>query len=338
MELSETLVKLIKGLSVKINYFFYTLLLYSVGIYLSNLSIAAQNNLKNKEEIEQLMQQYLKPKTVVSTAYDEFKFSSNEGSFFNRYSGHTNFTSIGGDNLKINGFYGGISFYNITTHSDSTAFLGTLSHNQNTIEENGIYVHLMKQIFSFVVVDLFGSYGFDRFKLTSAVNIAPDILTGYARYGGSDTTIGARTFFGQTYKALYLQGELTYFYNNFHQNNYTINYPQQAVPVEGLTSNIGAFLERARIYYQVNDQFSPFISGGLIQLASRRYSRPIINPNFTAVSPLPQILIGRNGYSYGAGFNYIYKSIRVTPAYVHSVRGREFHDNYVGMTIELMAL
>ncbi|HFD2266593.1 TPA: hypothetical protein ACF2P8_002475, partial [Legionella pneumophila] len=59
--------------------------------------ISSNEVLKNKQELQQVIQEYLKPRGVLVSSYDEFDFSSNQGIFFNNYSGHTNYNSAGGD-------------------------------------------------------------------------------------------------------------------------------------------------------------------------------------------------------------------------------------------------
>lgn len=314
------------------------LLLFSSAGYTENMS-AVKDKVLDKQEIEQLIQQYLKPKGVLNTFYDEFKFSSNQGSTFNNYSGHTNYASAGADNLNFHNFYWGINAYNITTNTNSTSRLSTsLSQSHGSIDNNGVFFHVMKQVFYPVFVDLFASFGRDRFKQTNTINgDTTNPLTGQAAYYGNDSTVGIRTFFGQSYKKIYLQGYLSYFYSNFRQPDYTLIYPGQNVFVPSLRTKIGTFLENARLYYRVNQYFSPFVSGGLIQIASRTFSRPLIDSNLAAAGPLPQLLLAKNGYNYGIGVDYHYKLIRISPAYVRTVRSSSYSDNFFGVSFQLTA-
>ena len=96
------------------------LLLFSSVVYAKNQPFIVNDEVKSEQEIEQLIQQYLKPKAVLNAYYDEFKFSSRKGNFFNQYSGHTNLTSVGGDNFKLYNYYWRFNAYNITTNSNAT--------------------------------------------------------------------------------------------------------------------------------------------------------------------------------------------------------------------------
>ncbi|HAT8810379.1 autotransporter outer membrane beta-barrel domain-containing protein [Legionella pneumophila serogroup 1] len=303
--------------------------------------ISSNEVLKNKQELQQVIQEYLKPRGVLVSSYDEFDFSSNQGVFFNNYSGHTNYNSVGGDYLRFYNLYWGFNGYNLSSNMNVSSFLSNnLNHGQNIIEDNGFYFHVMKQLYSPVFIDVFATYARDRFTLINTVSGGglPAPLTGFSKYYGKDNSIGARTFFGYPYKKLFLQGYLTYFYSQFYQPNYIVSYPTQNVIVPELVTKIGTTIEHARLYYQVNDRVSPFVSGGLIQLLSRSFSRPIIDPAVTVVSALPQILLDKNGYSVGAGVDFNFRALRLTPVYVYSARGSTYTDNYVGITVELVGM
>lgn len=319
---------------------FSLLFLFTIGIEAKNQSVNAPAKLQNKQEIEQLIQQYLKPKGVLSASYDEFKFSSNQGDLFNQYTGHSNYTSLGGDNLKFHNVYWGFSGYNISTNTTASSKMDlNLNQSHGILDTDGLYLHAMKQVFFPIFVDVFASYGRDRFKQTNIFNgDTVAALTGHAKYSGSDDTVGARTFLGYSYRSVTLQGYVTYFYARFRQPDFNVIYPEQNAAVPALTTKIGTFIEHARLYYQVTDHFSPFLSGGLLQLASRTYSRPVVDPNFIAISALPEILLAKNGYSYGVGVDYHYKELRITPSIAHSVRGSTFSDNYVGIIFELTGM
>ncbi|KTD44924.1 hypothetical protein [Legionella quateirensis] len=320
--------------------FLTVLMLFVSTAYSKVQAVESTTGVKSKQEIEQLIQLYLKPKGVFNTSYDEFKFSSYQGAAFNHYSGHSNFISAGADNLNFYNFYWGINAYNITTNTNTTSRLtNDLSQSHGSIEDNGVFLHVMKQVVFPVFVDVFASFGRDRFKQTNLVNgDTANAVTGRAHYYGHDSTVGARTFFGQSYKQLYLQGYLTYFYSTFYQPNFIFEYPIDNVSVPSLTSKVGTLIEHARLYYQVNEHFSPFVSGSLIQITSRSFSRPLVDQNLATISALPQLLLAKNGYNYGVGVDYHYKTIRVTPSYVHTVRGNTFSDNYVSVNFELTGL
>lgn len=323
---------------MKIHVFLSFLLLFATTVYSKNQGAVTEDSLKSKQE--QFVQQYLKPKAIFNSAYDEFHFSSSQGGLFNQYSGHNNINLAGGDNLKFYNLYWGFNFFNITSNTDSAARLNNATtQSHGLIEDNGFYLHVMKQLAPLIFVDVFASMGRDRYKQNTIVKfdgVAP--FSGFANYYGKDSTVGGRTFFGYAYKRFYLQGDVTYFYSNFYQPDYILTYPIQNVGVPALTTKIGTLLENARLYYQANPYFSPFVSGGLIQLTSRTFSRPIVDANFVAVSPLPQLLLAKNGYKYGVGVDFHYKSLRITPLFVHSVRGSTYSDNYGGISFELSAL
>ncbi|WP_419419244.1 hypothetical protein ACNVED_11965 [Legionella sp. D16C41] len=326
-------------------FIFLSTLLFSALSYAEN-NTGATKFVVGPKPLEQLVPQYLQPQAVVNAAYEDFKFSSHKGFLFNKYSGHTDYLALGGDNFNFGNYFAGFNVYNIKTDDNIWSRLNiNLSNSSLDIENNGLYFHVMRQVFSPipVFVDVFASYGQSKFKLANTIyNNSFYPIQGSSQYGGQNSLVGGRTFFGYGYGNFYLQGDVTYFYSNFHQRPYTIIYPNQNsiqnLAVPALTSRIGTFLENARLYYAVNEYFSPFLSAGLIQLASRNFSRPLVDANAVFSSPLPQLLIGRTGYRVGAGFNLTYKWLRIVPMYSYLNRSSHFKDNYTSITFELMGV
>ncbi|KTD76435.1 autotransporter outer membrane beta-barrel domain-containing protein [Legionella waltersii] len=322
----------------KLVVFCMTLMCSSIAFSKAQLNTMSEEN-SNKAVLQQMAQNYLKPRGILATSYDEFKFNSQQGTLFYNYSGNTNFTAVGGDLLPWRQFYWGVNGYNITTDMNSSQNLNnslTLSHSD--IEDTGIYAHVMKDIVFPFYIDVFASYARDRYKTTNTVLTNGQASTGFTKYYGNDKSIGVRTFFGYPFKKFLLQGNLTYFHSEFYQPTYIIPSPAQNLIVPELVTKLGTTLENARLYYQVNDHFSPFITGGLIQLLSRSFNRPLIAMNTAPVAVQPQILLAKTGFNVGAGLDYQYKTVRVTPMYVYSERGSTFKDNYVGVTVELTGL
>lgn len=326
------------------NTIFLSILLLSTSVFAGQKLITANNTVSNNNlTIDQLMAQYLKPKAYVNTSYDDFKFSSRNGVLFNQYRGHTNTVAVGFDNINFNNYFAGFNFYNLSTRNTAWAQLdANLSQNFTSIANNGVYGHVMKQVYAPLFIDVFASYGQNIFKLNSTIygnNLGS--VEGLSRYSGNNGIIGARTFFGYAYQDLYLQGDVTYFYGNFYQRSYHLIFPSQSLlntQVPSLRTKIGTLVENARLYYRINDHLSPFVAGGLIQLTSRTFSRPVVDPNLALVSPLPQLLVGKTGYRYGAGLNFDYKFITIMPVYLHTNRGHTYSDDYVGVTIEIKGL
>ncbi|MFO8774888.1 hypothetical protein SDA99_07255 [Legionella pneumophila serogroup 10] len=93
--------------------------------------ISSNEVLKNKQELQQVIQEYLKPRGVLVSSYDEFDFSSNQGVFFNNYSGHTNYNSVGGDYLRFYNLYWGFNGYNLSSNMNVSSFL---SNNLGSVD------------------------------------------------------------------------------------------------------------------------------------------------------------------------------------------------------------
>lgn len=328
------------------NIIFLSLLLLSSTTYAAIGTTIAKAELKDGQELA-LIQQNLQPEFVLNTAYNDFRFSSNRGNQFNRYFGHTVFNAAGVDFIKFHQIYWGMKAYNVYTKNTLTSnTFNILHHSHGTLNNNGLYLHLLKifyvpvrEVCLPIFVDLFASYDNDKYNQSNTIKSDDaSSLTALSEFTGNSSIIGARTFFGAEYHAFYLQGSVAYFYNFIKQPHFVVPYPQQSVFVPALTTKIGTFIEQARLYYQYSECITPFVSVGLIQLASRTFSRPIVNPNLVATSALPELLLSRHGYSYGAGVNVVYKKIHITPNYVHWTRGRTFKDDYIGVTLEVTEL
>ncbi|HAT1820351.1 TPA: hypothetical protein JAZ42_09015 [Legionella pneumophila] len=312
---------------------FFLLVFSPTIIYAKTENVTSSNKLLNQDKIGQPAKRNFKPKAILNTSYDDFAFSSYKNTLFNKYSGYNKLISAGLDNLGFRDFSAGFVFYAMQTKINSSNKLSAnLSQNYNSIDNNGTYVHVMKQVFFPFFIDVFANYGQNKFDINSIATDGFNVINGNANYHGHNITVGARAIATYPYKSFVMQGGLTYAYNNFYQSAYNIFYSNQPVNVPQLTSRFGMLLENAYLYYNMSEHFTPFVRGGLIQLVDRSFSRPIIDASLAA--PLPQLLLNRTGYSYGAGLNVNFKKLRIIPEYLHSQRGDNYRDNYVGVRFE----
>lgn len=324
--------------------FLSSLLLFSTT-YAATGTTLARAGLKDGQE-RALIEQNFQPEFTLNSFYNDFKFSSSRGDQFNRYFGHTDFNAAGLDFIKFRQIYWGVKAYNVYTKNTLRSnMFNSVNHSYGTVNNTGLYLHLMKifyvpvrEVCLPIFFDVFGSYDNDKYYQSNTVIHEDSTLSAISDFTGNSSVLGARTFFGAGCHDFYLQGNVTYFYSFIRQPKYVVHYPELPISVPALSTKIGTFIEQARLYYKYNECISPFIGVGLIQLASRTFSRPIINPNFVATSALPEILLPRHGYTYGAGVNIVYKKIHITPAYVHWTRGHTFRSDYIGVSVEFTGL
>ena len=131
------------------------------------------------------------------------------------------------------------------------------------------------------------SYGQSRFNLTNITETERlGTFTGYSRYHGQDVTLGVRGLFSYYMDHFFIQSDVDYFYVRFMQPDYIVAYPQAEIIVPKLVTNVGTYVENAKITYFIDDYFAPFITGSLLQVASRSFSRTVLSPA-SAASPLP---------------------------------------------------
>ncbi len=324
---------------MKMNVLLSVLLLFSTAVYSKNQPISARKDSKTDQET-QLIEKYLKPLTFINTSYDEFKFASNQGNLFNKYTGHTNFTALGGNHFKAyNTFWGFNGYHRRTINNASSRIVFDLNQSHGTTDTGGLYVHALKKVYFPFFIDVFASYGQDQYKLRNTVNgDTAQGATGFARYNGNNAIVGARTFFSQNFKSFLISGDVNYIYSRFRQPEFNIVYPGFNTITPALTTKTSILIEHARLYYQANKFFAPFISGGSIQVLNRSFSRPVLGTNFVQIAPLPEIVLGKSGYNYGAGIHFQYQNIRLIPIFTHSIRGSSYKDNFIGLTAELMEM
>lgn len=284
------------------------------------------------EKIQSLLTaRILPPEINAAAVYDVFDFSSSKNGFFSKYNGHTNTETLGGNNFAFKGFYAGFTATSIQTKIKSKSQLSaTLSQNNDTSINNALLnLHVMRMVSKNLGVDLLGGYGNSTFKIDSTKSFPTTTIANTVGSGsleGSNAYIGARLMYSRPFKDFMLRGDLAYVYNNFFQAGYLVAYNDGTnQSVASLTTRTGLLTENVRIYYRKKPNAQPFVVGGLIQLVNRTYSNPVINASTSA--SLPQLVLGRNGFLVGAGLNYAYKQLRLTPYYQYSERGSLFHDN-----------
>lgn len=299
-----------------------TLLIVAQSAQATELTHSKDQTKLPTESTDQLWLKQIKaPKISVYGTVDEFKFSSSTGILFHRYNGHTNTASLGIDNIKLSTLSTGLYVTHFDTQMLTFSKLGPfLNESSRSTHDNGVYAHATKNIVTHVQIDVFGGYGRNRFNLRNTSETERfGTLTGYSKYYGHDEVAGVRGLFSYYFNHFFLQGDVDYFYARINQPDYVVLYPNNQITIPKLTTNVGTYLENAKLSYFLNDYLSPFITGSLIQVGSRSFSRPVVSPS-SAASPQPELVIGKSGYTYGGGVLLKYKKIILTASYKHENR------------------
>lgn len=290
---------------------------------------ASASSTTSQTTYQSLLGKAFSPTASLFGMVDNFQFNSQQGDLFNRYNGVAKLGSVGADNVKIKNLYTGLNIYHINSHYDSSARLTQSYSQSNTnIDNNGIYIHAMKALYKLLYVDVFGGYGRNTFTISSLISTPGfEDNIGGANYHGSNNYVGLRTFFAYPYRKWLLAGNINFVSSRLRQSQYTLTYDNAAAnsTVANLTTSVDMLTENARLFYRVNDAFSPFISAGLIQVTRFSYSRPVVT--FTPIAPLPTLTLDESGYSWGAGVVYKIKSLRLTPWYQQIKRGSVFRSD-----------
>ncbi len=292
-------------------------------------AVSEANPQKNRDAV--WLQQIRAPKITSYISTDAFNFDSTKGILFNRYHGQTNAYVIGADNIKIASFSTGLYFTNYLTDLQTSTKLGPLRTESTRATYNrGFNLHATKNLIENVRVDVFGGYGQSAFNLSNTLETERlGMITGYSKYQGHDALAGFRGLYTYSAKHFLFQSDVGYFYARFNQPAYVVFYPQTHVGIPKLITSVGTYLENAKLSYFINDYFSPFVNGALIQVGSRSFSRPVASIS-SAAAPLPDLVIAKNGYAYGGGLMFKYKKILLSASYKHENRQNQFlSDTYL---------
>ncbi|KTD15059.1 Uncharacterised protein [Legionella israelensis] len=306
---------------------------------LSLFSHAEKNKAgKNKAADRDKVTQFLRPKMYSSEIYNDFNFSSHLLANFYKYHGHSYISTVGIDNLSWGPVYSGIFLSEIETRYNTGSKFGLIgTQGQTKINNHSIFGHLLWKVYHYVYLDFLGGIGENHFVLDNTVN-SPFLVTGsrrgLARYDGSDGYAGIRTILGYRFKRFFINANLSYIYSRYRQDGYVIQYPGIPQLVPSLTTKLDTFIERAYLYYLYNEHFYPYLNGGLLQVANRRFSRAI-NQNTVINSPLPQTILDNNGYFLGLGARIIYRRVEIQPSFEHSRRGDAFRNNQATLRVSL---
>ena len=316
---------------------------YSSGYadYTSPHSEASRQSSK-KAVLEAIQRKMIPPELIGGGVYDSFKFNSTNSTFYNRYYGHTKQGYLGGGNLYFHDVLTGVNVNSINTNVKSNSLLSSANAqiNNTNITNTSINLYAMSMLSSYFSLQVLGGVGQSNSTINSTLAFPGTTFpntSGSASFDAFNEYIGGHAIFSRHYRKVMLQGDIGYVFSNFEQPAYSIAYDDGATTqVLSLITRIGLLTETARISYQLYNNVQPFVTAGLIQVASRSFSNPVTPASATTASPLPQLLIGNSGFDFGAGLVYQYKKLRLTPYYQYSQRGTNYFDNLGALNVSIV--
>lgn len=265
------------------------------------------------------------PKATAMYAYTDFDFDSTAGANFNRYQGHTNLYSIGADNLKVmDTLWGGLSLFRAETDLNwQSAFdpIPVEAFTSQSISNNSIYGHLLKQFTPSFYVDIAAAYGQSKVNIAiSAPNNAPP-HAGFANYTNHNWLANLNGIYTRCINKFDVIASAGILYSQISTDGYDANFTLPgvfSVPVDPFTNKVTMLTENVELGYRLNEVARPFISGGLFQVIDFSNSRALFST--PVASPLPQLTLDENGFRLGAGvaMNYQNFDLRVSENYYNA--------------------
>lgn len=235
--------------------------------------------------------------------YYDFKFDSSSGSNYNRYQGHSKNYGIAGTaySLPLLGALG-VYIYQLDTSVNSQTLFAPFAPTtqKQDIKSNNIMVRLLKQI-GILTFDASGGYG--HIRSDNYVNIInPTFTLSGSGTSRNDTWFAAlSTLFIREYNKYYISGDIRLIYISVDSGNYRITFPayNSFLNVAPNTTKATWIQEDAELGYHINDWITPFVRGGLIQVAHYKNSQTFNTAPI--VGSIPLLYNNKNGYRIGGG-------------------------------------
>lgn len=244
-------------------------------------------------------------------SYIDFDFDSTIGLNFNRYHGHSNIYSIGADHIApIPNLTVGLYVLDIDTevHSQFQVLQNVLIPSNQTIHNNTLFGHIRKVLTPQLDIDIAGGYGQNRINTQTLLN-ASTLDMAYSKHNNNNWLTSLNVFYKKQWNTVFLKTYAGILYSQINSGSYVLAFPsiQPGQFVAPLTTKTTYIMEGAEISYKHNSTLTPFINGGLIQVANYTNTRPIFTQQING--SLPQLNMDKNGYKLGGGVAVQYKQL-----------------------------
>ncbi|CEG57202.1 autotransporter outer membrane beta-barrel domain-containing protein [Legionella fallonii] len=243
------------------------------------------------------------PKFLYS--YIDFNFDSTTGPNFNRFQGHSNLYSAGADHIILApNLFAGLYLFDIETSVDSQTVLGpaglVLSHTN--IKNNTIFGHILKAFNQNFYIDSAGAYG--QNNISGVTQLTPKPILGISSSTNHNWFYSVNGIYRKNWRKVLIKASTGILFNRVKSDTsymffQTENTPQMVKP---LTNRATYVMENLELGYSLSRTITPFINGGLIQVADFANSRPIVN-TVAIIGALPQLQLNQNAYRLGGGIS-----------------------------------
>lgn len=262
---------------------------------------------------------YMSPEFLYS--YLDFDFDSTTEGLFNRFQGYSNLYSTGVDHYRINPETElGLYVFKVDTNVNSQLLLiqGAQANTHQTLHNSTLFGHIRRFIGVHYSLDLAGAWGQNKIDASTLIS-QPDALdqTGFASYNNVNWFTSLYGAYYKTWHSTLFKAYAGVLYSQINSGSYRIDF--QPVPitqnVQPLRNQITYITEALEISHPITDHLTPFINGGLIQVADYQNSRAVFVTPVSGI--LPQLNLNKNGYRVGGGvvLNYQRYTIRIEDKY-----------------------
>lgn len=271
-------------------------------------------------------------------SYIDFNFDSTTIANYNRFQGHSNLYSVGGEHIKLfQSLYAGIYVLRVNTDLNSQALLipGLVTHSSQSIRNNTLLGHIRKTISPGFDVDLGAGYG--QNKLSGLTYIFPTTVNeilGYSNYHSNNWFANINALYRKTWNKTVLKAYAGLLYSRINADSYDFlfNSGNRFKTIAPLTNKVTYVMEGVELSHKITPVLAPFVNGGLIQVAQFSNSRPTL---LTPINgSLPQLNMNRDGYKVGGGLTFNNKqfTIRLEQKYYNA--GNTFTSNQTLVAVE----
>ncbi|MCL9683653.1 autotransporter outer membrane beta-barrel domain-containing protein [Legionella maioricensis] len=260
---------------------------------------------KNKGFVKQIVPKFL-------YTYLDFNFDSTQGDNFNRFQGFSNLYAAGADHIKLaHNFFAGLYLFRIDTYVQSQVVLAPadLILSKQDIKNNTLFGHLLKAFNQHFYIDLAGAYG--QNNISSQTLLTPTPHLGLSHSVNHNWFSSINGIYKYNWKKMTTKLSVGGLYNQVVSDKKYITYPDQDIPVQTvkpLTNKVVYILESLELGYKFTPAMTPFINGGLIQVASFKNSRETINIA-NILGAVPQLQMNKNAFRIGAGISFKLKQL-----------------------------
>ncbi|WP_019216427.1 hypothetical protein [Legionella tunisiensis] len=259
-------------------------------------------------------------------SYFDLNYNSRAGNNFSHFGGHANKYGFAVNTLMLStNTLAGIYLYKVDTKINSTSLLNPfpLTRTYQDTKNNSVLLHIARSYTNWLVVDLAGGYGNNRLNIISNIlSETPNSQTGFAHVNNNNWFTSASVLFYKEINKFYITGNVGTLYSRYNAPSYTLYYPTISTRIPQNINTVLWIFENANLYYPITDYVSPFISGGLLQVAKYSDSNPF---NVTLVNgSLPQLTLDKNAYRLACGVQFTHRSLGMRLGYEYYNAGSIF--------------